>query len=74
MIHPLGDAQFQKIRAALGKDGLFGSVDCLLAVHSMPAIYFSTGVSSCLQCVPCLTDKVLALTWSGVPVSYTGGV
>lgn len=54
----IGKRQLATIKQALSKDGKLATVRSLICVHSMPAIYMSTGASSCLSCFPCLKDKM----------------
>lgn len=53
-----GSQQWDNIQSVLKPEGLFGKVGTLVVVHSMPAVYMSTGVSSCLSCIKPMRDKV----------------
>eukprot|EP01006_Ploeotia_vitrea_P027267 TRINITY_DN60111_c0_g2_i1.p1 TRINITY_DN60111_c0_g2~~TRINITY_DN60111_c0_g2_i1.p1 ORF type:complete len:501 (+),score=268.87 TRINITY_DN60111_c0_g2_i1:49-1551(+) len=56
----IGKWQWEILRDALGDggDAYFAKTQALLVVHSMPAVYLSTGASSCLSIIGPLRDKM----------------
>jgi hypothetical protein len=54
----VGARQMEAVSAALAPGGLLANIEQLLCVHSMPAVYLSTGVSGCLACIKALRDKL----------------
>jgi len=53
----IGRVQMNEIETAL-HHGLLQDAKAVIAVHSSPAVYMSSGVSQCLSCFPCMVDKV----------------